>query len=330
MHSSGKPTRSSPLAGQEGTCAKLRLGLALVAGFALLESCTTEPVRALDDIERLAFVRAGRSPRILKIEWGSDDDLLVDRYEVTRAQWLKWTEEREVAGQADWARPWTFMGPESVAGSASEGRLPATSMSLTLARRFAHDHHMRLPTADEWLHIASGKHRFSYPWGTGRIESCTNTLELGLGRLVPVGSFEQSKSPHGVYDLIGNVWEWVDRPVEHGVPLLTPSLVFEDDRWVMGGSFASRLDPLHTDYKILFAKNVGAGYRAADVGLRRITEAGSYIRARAEELSDPQLRERLIAVGERWGMQAISLLEDLQANDGRHKSIAWLLEGARR
>jgi formylglycine-generating enzyme required for sulfatase activity len=37
----------------------------------------------------------------------------------------------------------------------------------------------------------------------------TRLLEVPYGVLTDVGSFEQGKSPFGVYDMVGNVEEWV-------------------------------------------------------------------------------------------------------------------------
>ncbi|MEZ6018671.1 MAG: SUMF1/EgtB/PvdO family nonheme iron enzyme [Planctomycetota bacterium] len=101
---------------------------------------------------------------------------------------------------------------------------------------------MRLPTVGEWLWFASRPRAMTYPFGTNPAQSAANTLELGLWRATPVGTFPGGRTPGtAIYDLLGNVAEWALAEGWQGrgwYPRLAPELTFQGlESWAMGGSF---------------------------------------------------------------------------------------------
>jgi iron(II)-dependent oxidoreductase len=78
----------------------------------------------------------------------------------------------------------------------------------------------RLPTANEWLKAGGWPQQLSggrcnrYPWGDFFDTARANLWSAGLGGTVPVRSFVQGATPNGIHHLSGNVWEWLDDPLD--------------------------------------------------------------------------------------------------------------------
>ena len=68
----------------------------------------------------------------------------------------------------------------------------------------------KLPTELEWEKAARGKNGNEFPWGNGFESGLSNTGEedwpMGL---TPGGFYQRDKSDFGIFDLAGNVSEWV-------------------------------------------------------------------------------------------------------------------------
>ena len=96
--------------------------------------------------------------------------------------------------------------PESI------GSLPVVNVDWFDAQAYCQWAGKRLPTEAEWEKAGKGTDDRRFPWGN--VEPTHKHLNFnqkwrGEQTLVPVGIYELGKSPYGLYDMAGNVWEWV-------------------------------------------------------------------------------------------------------------------------
>ena len=132
------------------------------------------------------------------------DGFYIDKFEVTNARYQHFMNK-------------TGASPPDFWGTMNSPDLPVSWVTWFQAQAYCQWVSKRLPTEAEWEKAARGTDERLYPWGDkfnwdyGNFSD--NYLEDGhidgFSSSSPVGSFLTDISPYGVFDMGGNVLEWV-------------------------------------------------------------------------------------------------------------------------
>jgi formylglycine-generating enzyme required for sulfatase activity len=166
---------------------------------------------------------------------------LIDRFPLTNAQYKRFINAGGYRERRYWSEQgWNWKEREKVTeppllNHPRYGILsaPVVGISWYEAEAYARWAGKRLATEQEWERAARGdEDDREYPWGDEFDPSKCNTSEGGISQPTPVGSYPGGVSPHGCYDMAGNVWEWTESLYEKGETL----------RVLRGGSWNYYLD----------------------------------------------------------------------------------------
>lgn len=127
-------------------------------------------------------------------------DYYIDKYLVTNAQYLRFVAASDHRPPLDWEH-----------GQIPPGKAlhPVTMVSWYDARAYCAWAGKRMPKEAEWEKAARGTDSRRWPWGNSMDVSRVNTY-YNRGSTNEVTAIPSGASPYGLFDMAGNVSQWVE------------------------------------------------------------------------------------------------------------------------
>jgi len=146
------------------------------------------------------------------------DAYYLDIYEVTNIAYKRCVD----AGECAPPKQNNSYTHSSYYGNSEFDKHPVINVDWNMAKIYCEWRGAMLPTEAQWEKAARGTDGRTYPWGNTfngtYVNFCDKNCSFnwsnkneddGYSDTAPVGSYESGKSSYGIYDLAGNVWEWV-------------------------------------------------------------------------------------------------------------------------
>jgi gamma-glutamyl hercynylcysteine S-oxide synthase len=125
------------------------------------------------------------------------DSFLIDRYEVSNQDYGGFIKTQGHPAPAYWDDP-RLNQPEQ----------PVVGVNWYEAKAYCESRGKRLPTEAEWEKAARGPQGNLYPWGQ-EFDSAKVNFGKRHEATMPVNAYSEGVSYYGVYNMAGNVFEWV-------------------------------------------------------------------------------------------------------------------------
>ncbi|MFQ5543600.1 MAG: formylglycine-generating enzyme family protein [Nitrospiria bacterium] len=127
----------------------------------------------------------------------------MDQYHVTNAHYWAFVKQTGHLPPPHWLRK----GPGDNAAPQRPNH-PISFVTWFDANAFCAWAGKRLPTEAEWEKAARGTDGRMFPWGKKYERHRTNVTQGGFKDTTPVNFFPDGKSPYGLYDMAGNLFQW--------------------------------------------------------------------------------------------------------------------------
>jgi formylglycine-generating enzyme required for sulfatase activity len=131
------------------------------------------------------------------------DAFFMDIYQVSVGHYAEFLASTSLESPPDW----------NIMNQPQHWKRPVVNVNWTEAEAYCHWVGKRLPTEAEREKAARGTDGRIYPWGneppTRYHANMQKERWSNHAVLMPVGTLDGGKSPYGIHDMAGNVWEWV-------------------------------------------------------------------------------------------------------------------------
>lgn len=212
------------------------------------------------------------------------DAYYIDKYEATNAAYQRCV----YAGACNPPKHNYSNTHVSYYGNSEFGDYPVIYVDWSMAKTYCEWRGNKLPTEAQWEKAARGTDGRDLPWGDpinwdDFWKDCSSFMNYycgggnntWAGDTTKVGSYEKGKSPYGLYDMAGNVSEWINDWYSHTYYQSSPSSnplgpdtgqyrVMRGGSWYGGGFGAVTRDwndSTNTSYSL--------GFRCAKSGIRK-------------------------------------------------------------
>jgi len=175
------------------------------------------------------------------------DGFYMDLYEVTASRYARFLEAQKRKRPAHWAD----------VKLSRHGDHPVVGVDWYDANAYCKWIGKRLPSEAEWEKAARGTDGRRHPWGNktpsrsfAKYDWGAEDMDwTGYDTLSLVGSYAFGRSPYGLYDMAGNVWEWVadtyDKNYYKTAPAKNPKgPKTGSERVIRGGSWSGPAYPI--------------------------------------------------------------------------------------